>query len=217
MTYVVVNGTWEDGTKTNKSEAVEDGQSPAQIPTGMLPAENYEGGAWSPNPIGAVITGNTTFTYAFTAKQPPTPMTYEAKDNSGNAVYAFTWQKGSGKTLGLTIKRSEADELTFDKFTSLEVDGKTVEARYYTPADGSLKLTVKAEYLETLSVGDHEIKVNFDDGSAAVKLTVKARANDPIIPRTGDENKLELWMGLVFLSIVANIALLVYVRKRRTE
>ena len=68
VTYVVLNGTWADGSKTNKTEEVEDGKSPTQIPSGMIAAENYEGGAWSPDPNGATITGDTTFTYTFDVK-----------------------------------------------------------------------------------------------------------------------------------------------------
>lgn len=75
VTYVVANGTWADGTATPKIEEVEDGQSPVQIPTGMIASEGFEGGAWNPDPSGATITGTTTFTYTFTAKQPPTPAT----------------------------------------------------------------------------------------------------------------------------------------------
>ena len=33
----------------------------------MQPAENCEGGAWDTDPASAAITGNTTFTYTFTA------------------------------------------------------------------------------------------------------------------------------------------------------
>lgn len=68
VTYVVENGTWADGSMTNKTEEVEDGKSPTQIPTEMIAAENYEGGSWSPDPNGATITGDTTFTYTFDVK-----------------------------------------------------------------------------------------------------------------------------------------------------
>ena len=231
VTYIVVNGTWADGTTTPKTEEVEDGQSPTQIPTGMKPAENYEGGAWNPNPTGATITDTASFTYTFTAKQnPPTPtISYTAKDGSGNTIQSVTWQKGSGKNLDLTFKRSEDDHLTYGLFGSVEIGGVTVGSANYGASEGSLKLSIKPEYLETLSVGDHTVKVNFQDGSATVKLTVLAASaqptpsptpkpsEKPTSPKTGDESNLALWSSLMFLSVAAMVVLLLYARKRKIE
>ena len=73
VTYIVVNGTWADGTTTPKTEAVADGQSPSQIPAGMIASHGYGGGAWSPDPGGAVISGAASFTYTFAAQQPTAP------------------------------------------------------------------------------------------------------------------------------------------------
>ena len=87
-----------------------------------------------------------------------------------------------------------------------------------------MKLSIKPEYLETLSVGDHTVKVNFQDGSATVKLTVKAAASNPdtgakdiTSPKTGDESNLALWSSLMFLSVAAMFVLLLYARKRKIE
>ena len=99
--------------------------------------------------------------------------------------------------------------------------GVTVGSANYGAAEGSLKLSVKPEYLETLSVGDHTVKVNFQDGSATVKLTVLAASAQPTPsptpPKTGDESNLALWNSLMFLSVAAMIVLLLYARKRKTE
>ena len=135
-------------------------------------------------------------------------ISYAAEDDS------YTWQKGSGKNLDLTFKRSEDDHLTYDLFGSLEIGGVTVGSANYDTAKGSLKLSVKPEYLETLSVGDHTVKVNFQDGSATVKLTVKAATGNP---KTGDESNPALWSSLMFLSVAAMFVLLLYARKRKIE
>ncbi|WP_173020110.1 MULTISPECIES: InlB B-repeat-containing protein [unclassified Eubacterium (in: firmicutes)] len=170
-------------------------------------------------------------TATFTVKQnPPQPtISYTAKDGSGNTIQSVTWQKGSGKNLDLTFKRSEDDHLTYGLFGSLEIGGVTVGSANYGAAEGSLKLSIKPEYLETLSVGDHTVKVNFQDGSATVKLTVLAASaqptpsptpkpsEKPTSPKTGDESNLTLWSSLMFLSVAAMIVLLLYARKRKTE
>ena len=67
VTYKVVNGTWADGGATDKTENVASGASPASVPTGMIAAEGYTGGAWDSDPAEATITGDTTFTYTFEA------------------------------------------------------------------------------------------------------------------------------------------------------
>ena len=65
VTYKVVNGAWADGTTEDRTEEMEDGFSPAAVPTGMQPASGFAGGAWDADPAGAVITGETTFTFTF--------------------------------------------------------------------------------------------------------------------------------------------------------
>ena len=69
VTYKVVNGTWSDGSTADKKETVQSGSKPAGVPTGMKANSGYTGGAWDTAPTDAVITGATTFTYTFTAKQ----------------------------------------------------------------------------------------------------------------------------------------------------
>ena len=156
-----------------------------------------------------------------------TKPSYEAKDESGNSIQSVTWQKGSGKNLDLTFKRSEDDHLTYGLFGSLEIGGKAVGNANYGASEGSLKLSIKPEYLETLAVGDHTVKVIFRDGSTTVKLTVIAAAPQPTpapkpsekstAPKTGDESNLSLYGSLMLLSVVAIIVLLLHTRKRKAE
>lgn len=65
VTYRVVHGTWADGTTEPLFETVFEGDSPANIPTGMIGYPDYVGGRWIPDPNGAIITGHTTFDYTF--------------------------------------------------------------------------------------------------------------------------------------------------------
>lgn len=67
----------------------------------------------------------------------------------------------------------------FEKFTSIEVDGKVVDADSYTAESGSTVITLKEEYVATLSVGEHSFKINFNDGAAATVFTVKKDAEKP--------------------------------------
>ena len=86
VTYRVVNGTWSDGTTADKTETVQSGAKPANVPTGMIASAGYTGGAWDKNPADATITEATTFTYTFGAI-PTYTVTYR--------VVNGTWSDGS--------------------------------------------------------------------------------------------------------------------------
>lgn len=60
----------------------------------------------------------------------------------------------------------------FTKFTGIKVDGVSVDARYYTAVSGSTIVTLKNEYLATLSVGKHTLEITYTDGAAVCSFEV---------------------------------------------
>ena len=91
------------------------------------------------------------------------------------SVSEQTWTKGSTDGALFTVNRSADDDKTFSLFDSAEVDGTKLTSDNYEAAAGSLKLVIKAAYLETLAEGDHTVKITFADGSAETKLVVEAK------------------------------------------
>ncbi|MDO5477280.1 MAG: hypothetical protein Q4F43_09255 [Eubacteriales bacterium] len=87
------------------------------------------------------------------------------------------WTKGSGKSLPFTVSRNTADSTTYDHFTNIQVDDKTVDPSNYTAASGSLNVSLKPAFLETLSTGEHTITAVFDDGRANAKFTVVKKSS----------------------------------------
>ena len=75
------------------------------------------------------------------------------------------WQRDDD---GLTIRADGA----FSKFTGVKVDGVVVDSKHYTAKEGSTIITFTAEYLKTLSEGDHTITVSFTDGEASTTVAV---------------------------------------------
>lgn len=171
---------------------------------------------------------------------------------AGTKGYAFTvpqrrnaavWVKNSKKSLDFTIKRGSFDTITYQEFQnggSILVDNKKVDAKNYTVEKGSLKITLKPDYLNTLAAGTHTLHVNFGDGSVEEKFTVSATsatgngtgtanrtanattnrtANATTnrtatgSPSTGDTSNWALWIGLIAVSAAA-ICGIVFVRKR---
>ena len=105
-------------------------------------------------------------------------------------VYSYTegadaeWTKGNKTGLNFEIKGSPDDKETFEKFIGLASDGSTVAAENYTAASGSVKLTIKAAWLETLTAGKHTLTANFKDGKAEASFTVKDAPPPPTDPPT---------------------------------
>lgn len=104
-----------------------------------------------------------------------------------------TWQKGTQDGLSFTSNAA------FDDFIKVQVDGKDLDASNYTIKEGSTIVTLKASYLETLSVGRHTLAIVSDTGIAETEFTILAASNsDESLVQTGDNN-----MSLVaLLSII---------------
>ena len=124
-----------------------------------------------------------------------------------------TWTEGTGKSVELRFVRSENDDITYSAFTGLNVDGVDVAEKYYALTKGSAVVTLSADFLGTLSAGDHTIRANFTDGSAEAVLTVKVE--EPEVPATGVNDPRALYTWLLTLSLVSAAAALDHRKKIR--
>ena len=109
-----------------------------------------------------------------------------------------TWYKDSGKSLSFTADGA------FKDFVSLEVDGKTVNTKYYAVKEGSTIVTLKDTFLQHLELGQHTITLKFTDGEAEGMFKV-APATDDSNPKTGDDFALHSWTALLFVSLTGII------------
>ena len=129
--------------------------------------------------------------------------------DAGQKTYSFlsgngqTWTKNSGKTMRFQVNGSKSS------FTGIVIDGKLVDEKNYT-VDANMTVTLKAEYLQTLSVGKHSLNVLFADGEAAGSFQV---VKPQVTPPTGDESGIVLWTMLMVFSAAAVLAL--FEKKRR--
>ena len=106
------------------------------------------------------------------------------------------WQKGTKDGLSFTSNAA------YKYFQKVQVDGKDLDVSNYTVKEGSTIVTLKAEYLETLSVGKHTLAIVSETGTATTEFTVKAAAvtDDTQSPQTGDSSNMMLWIALLFVS-----------------
>ena len=94
-------------------------------------------------------------------KKLPAPVSYLILEGANS-----TWKKGSLTELSF---RSSADVAKFDGVT---VDGTAIDAGCYSAELGSTRITLRAEYLETLSAGSHTLVIKAIDGTADTSFTV---------------------------------------------
>lgn len=86
-----------------------------------------------------------------------------------------TWTQKSDSTLTF---RANGD---FSKFTEIKVDGNTISADKYTAVSGSTVITLKNDYLATLSVGKHTLTVVYNDGECSTEFEIKTTDTIPVI------------------------------------
>ncbi len=116
-------------------------------------------------------------------------------------------------TQGTKASLSFTSDAEFADFLRVEVDGKEVDKSNYTVASGSTIVTLSADYVATLSVGEHTLGIVSQNGTATAKFTVTTETsnspnttNTSIVndsaksPQTGDSSKLALWLTFLLLS-----------------
>ncbi len=146
-----------------------------------------------------------------------------------------------GSSNGATIKCTEE----LGKFIGVAVDGVLVDSSNYTVEEGSTVLTFLSSYLDTLSVGDHVVTLNYTYGSVDTRLTVLENGtnlNTPAngtdtsgnvgnvnsgsnpkqngstqggVPKTGDNVSLILWMQLMIIASCGCLVLMRMMRARK--
>ena len=112
---------------------------------------------------------------------------------------------GSDANAVFTVQSTGGEDKAYEKFTGVSVCRKAVGEDGYIKEKGSLILTLKSVYLNTLAAGEYPVTITFSDGSAVSSLTIRTPDPTPTpkpVPQTGDSGRPMLWLGLVLLGIV---------------
>ena len=114
---------------------------------------------------------------------------------------ASEWKQDGIKALAF---RSNA---AFSDFIRVLVNGKVIDAKYYDIKEGSIIVTLKADYLATLPAGTHTIGIQSTTGIASAEFAVAAKPDskspskpDDKSPLTGDNSNMLPWAVLAFVS-----------------
>ena len=106
---------------------------------------------------------------------------------------------GDLKDCRITVRSEPDSSMAFDHYQNTRMDGAVMPNGSHTAEKGSLIVTLKAAYLDTLAIGKHKATINFKDGSVDVDITVKEGYE---VPKTGDSANPVLWLGLMLMGLV---------------
>ena len=146
-------------------------------------------------------------------------------------VYTVGEVKGDGinSDIVIDVHRNVDDENCIDYFSSATIDGTDMKVNeQYTVTKGSTIITIKKDFLSTLTAGEHEVKIIFSDGSITTKVTVAAKApaqaQDPAktnssasIPSTGEATSASTYIGLTLVVAACVCGTGVVLLKKRKE
>lgn len=146
--------------------------------------------------------------------KPVTPPSYSIIEGANSS-----WTENTDGTLTF---RADGD---FNKFTGVKIDDVLIDAKNYTAVSGSTIVTLKADYLKTLSVGTHKLAVVFNDGECSTNFEVKKQATNQTTqapattaattesgtpadasPATGDDINIGMLLALLVLSGMGMLA-----------
>ena len=169
------------------------------------------------------------------------------------------WKAGDGKIdklnpeilegKGQSITAGEKKDLTFrsnaafSDFIRAQLDGKTLDEKNYIVKEGSTIVTLKADYVATLSAGEHTIGIVSTNGTAETTFTVassqKPAGNNPSdstgnnpnnptgsnsntgsvkhVSKTGDNSHMALWIALMLISGILLSVLGIYGKKKKNN
>ena len=128
--------------------------------------------------------------------------------------------KGQSITVGEKKELIFKSNASFSDFIRVELDGKNLDEKNYTVKESSTAVTLKADYVATISAGEHTIGIVSASGTATTTFTVNAKAvvdNDTKSPQTGDNSHMALWIALLAASVFVLAGTAVYTKRKRVR
>lgn len=103
---------------------------------------------------------------------------------------------GSGKSVSI----QSTGPLKY--LTGISVDGKALSQEYYSLDKDKNAVVISAQYLDSLSAGDHTITLNYTYGSVdtVLKVSGNSQTNIGANPKTADNSHAMVWMIVSLLS-----------------
>ena len=155
------------------------------------------------NHVASIYTAHTNIDDTAAAEEKPT---YEFLDNTANQTYTINEDDD------LTF-RINADYSLFENGGAVYVDEN--ETTEFTSKSGSTIITLNKDFVNSLSVGEHTLKVAFNNGGEATTNFIIAKAEDSTSnnPKTGDN--IAVWISLMVVSMLGVVGIIKFTKNRK--
>ena len=139
--------------------------------------------------------------------------------------------KGQSITEGEKKALSFTSNAAYSDFIRVELDGSELSEENYEKAEGSIIITLDADYVATLPAGEHTIGIVSESGTATTTFTVAekaapgtsddsdrdSKADADKNAKTGDDANLALWLAMMLLAGAGITGTTIYTRRKRTN
>ena len=108
-------------------------------------------------------------------------------------------------------------------FSEVYVDDVLVDSANYNLESGSTIITLKKEYVDTLSEGEHTLRAVFNDGGEATTQFTVAKVNTPVEDDTKTEDNPKTGDNVIFYVVTGTLSMLglagagIYTYRRKQE
>ena len=215
--YVSLDFGTMNETDIQNVKALENNQVAVSVGTQIATTYSFEEGKLIEvsnitiiNHIASIYTAHTSIDDTAATEE---KTTYEYIDNTANQTYTIN------KDDNLTF-RINADYSLFENGGKVYVNG--TETTEYTSKSGSTIITLNKDFVNSLSVGEHTLKVAFNNGGEAITKFTIAKAEETKTeestsnnPKTGDN--IMFHISMLGLSIIGLAGAGLYIRKRRFD
>ena len=110
--------------------------------------------------------------------------------------------------------RINADFSKFVDGGKVYVDNELVDSKNYTAESGSTIITLKKAFVDKLSVGEHTLKVVFNDGGEASTIFNVARV-EVLIDNPGTYDNVLKYIGASIISVIGLVSVGIYSYRRK--
>ena len=147
-----------------------------------------------------------------------TRCTYEftfqyVKEEINSNEYKFLEGENQNYTINKDNELKFRIDAEYSLFGKVYIDNELVDANNYTSKEGSTIITFNKDYINNLSVGEHTLKVMFNDGEASTKFSVLKEEIEN--PSTKDNFERYVITGIV--SIVGLIGCTLILKKKEEK